>query len=215
MRPRIAPTSEWVRLSTTYPPRHLPGRGTAVGGGRALERIRRTPPPASLVPLPTKSWGGYSRSKLVRFLLNHPGLALADQRLEIGGLAFRGGGVLLHDRALEGRPRILVDHAQRDREALVLPHLDQHCRDSAVLRVMHDDRAIVARDDLQHQPVAIEREPLGAAVEQHLLARLEPQLFLAGRLLLSEVGEHLVIVHDAILVDFDEARPAVRVRGFQ
>jgi hypothetical protein len=40
-----------------YPPLHLQGRGTAEGGGGAFFP-EETVPPASLVPLPTKSWGG-------------------------------------------------------------------------------------------------------------------------------------------------------------
>ena len=42
-------------------------------------------------------------SNLVRFLFDLPGLALGDQRLEVGRLALGGGRVLLDDRAFEVR----------------------------------------------------------------------------------------------------------------
>ena len=58
------------------------------------------------------------RSELARLFLDLPGLALGDQRLEVGRLARGGGGILLDHRAFEGRRRIFVDDAERDREAL-------------------------------------------------------------------------------------------------
>ena len=68
---------------------------------------------------------------------------------------------------------------------------------------------------LSAQPLDVEREALGAAREQHLLAGLEPQLLVGGDVALGEGGEHVVVIDDAILVDFDEARAAVGVRGLE
>src|SRR5438270_10159886 len=59
------------------------------------------------------------RSELVRLLFDHPGLALADQRLEVGLLARCRRLVLLDHRAFEGGRRVLVNDAERDREALM------------------------------------------------------------------------------------------------
>ena len=75
--------------------------------------------------------------------------------------------------------RVLVDDAERHREAFVR-HLDQHCRDAAVLRIVDEHRRIVAFDDLERQPLDVERDALGAVGEQHLLAGLQPQLLVGG-----------------------------------
>src|SRR5438309_4142996 len=102
-----------------------------------------------------------STSKLVRLLFDLPGLALRDQLLEIGLLARSGCLVLLDDRGFEGRRRVFVDHAERDRKAV--GQLDQHRCDALVLRVMDDDRRILAGDHLEAQAVDIERKTLGPA----------------------------------------------------
>ena len=44
---------------------------------------------------------------------------------------------------------------------------------------------------------------------------LEPQLLVLRDAALGEAGEDVVVIDDAILVDFDEARAAVRVRGLE
>src|SRR3954447_6701548 len=62
--------------------------------------------------------------ELVRLLFDLPGLPLGNERLEVGGLALGGGGVLLADRGFEGRRRVLVDDAESDGEAF--GQLDQH-----------------------------------------------------------------------------------------
>ena len=70
-------------------------------------------------------------------------------------------------------------------------------------------------DHLQREPVAIERDALGPAREQHLLAGLEPQLLVAGEFARGERREHVVVIDDAILEDLDEAGAAVGVRGLE
>ncbi len=74
---------------------------------------------------------------------------------------------------------------------------------------------IVGFDHLQAQPLGVEREALGVAGEQHLLAGLEPQLLLLRDAALGEAGEDVVVIDDAILVDLDEARAPVRVSGLE
>jgi hypothetical protein len=41
-----------------FPPLHLQGRGIAGGGGGVLHPWNKAPPPAPLLPLPSKSRGG-------------------------------------------------------------------------------------------------------------------------------------------------------------
>src|SRR5947209_11928379 len=99
--------------------------------------------PISASSAPASVWvmlSNYRTSDLLRprLLFDHPGLALGDERLEVGGLATRGGAVLLDDGALEGRTRVLVNDAERDREAFVLAHLDEHRRNPAVGRIVDD-----------------------------------------------------------------------------
>ena len=82
-------------------------------------------------------------------------------------------------------------------------------------RIVDDAPPVVAIDDLEAELFDVEREALGAAREQHLLAGLEPQLLVARRFATGERAEDVVIIDDAILVDFDEARAAVSVRGLE
>src|SRR6185369_10314218 len=130
MRPSKAPTSEWVRLSIARL-RHCE-RSEAIQSG--LPRRFRLLAMTLL-----------SRALLrARLFLDLPGLALGDERLEVGALARGGGLVLLDHRGLEGRRRIFADDAQRDREAV--GHFDQHRRDTLVLRLVDQHRRIVAVD---------------------------------------------------------------------
>ena len=91
----------------------------------------------------------------VRLFLDLPGLALRKELLQIGRLARAGLCILRNDRALEGRSRIVIDHAKRHRERPER-HLDQHMRHRAVGLVVHDDLrrfpvATLDIDHLQHQ----------------------------------------------------------------
>jgi len=67
-------------------------------------------------------------------------------------------------------------------------------------------------DHLEVQRGAVEGQALAAAVEQHRLAGLQPEL-LAGIVLGGEGREHVVIVDDAILEDLDEGRALVGMGG--
>ncbi len=82
---------------------------------------------------------------------------------------------------------------------------------------MHDDLgrfpvAALDIDHLQHQPLGIERQALGAALEQQGLAMLDPQLIAGSAFaFFGEGREHVVIIDDAVLEDLDEAGALVRV----
>src|SRR3954463_4730786 len=145
----------------------------------ANNRAASPPPVARPRSAPTRCLPRWSiGSDLARLLGNLPGLAARDERLKVGWLALGDLGVLLEDRALEGRARIVVDHAQSHREAADR-HVDQHVGDRLVLRVVDDDlgRLPVAAgdvDDLEVQRGPVEGQPLGAIVEQHRLPRAPP-----------------------------------------
>ena len=210
-RDRVAPNSGATKMSMSG----MLAAMISAGMARGLRRLSPMRPSRQ----PTSDVGEIVQSsrprinQLVRLLFDLPGLALGDQRLEVGGLARGGGLVLLDHRAFEGRRRVLVDDAERDREAV--GHFDQHRRDALVLRVVDETAGSSPSTTFSASRSHVEREALGAAREQHLLARLEPQLLVRGDVALGEAGEHVVVIDDAILVDFDEARAAVRVRGLE
>ena len=55
-KPSAARADSGARASDDHPPHDFVGRGTGEAGGGVLG-ARRTPPPPSAVPLPSKSWG--------------------------------------------------------------------------------------------------------------------------------------------------------------
>ncbi len=110
--------------------------------------------------------------------------------------------------------RVLVDDAERHGKTFVR-QFDQHCGNAAVLGIVDEHGRIVAFDDLERQSFDIQSDALRAPREQHLLASLQPELLFSGELALSEAGEDVVIVDDAVLVDFDEARAAMCMRGLE
>ena len=78
---------------------------------------------------------------------------------------------------------IVVDHAERHREGADR-HVDQHVRDRLVRGIVDDDVgrlpvAVGDVDDLEVERLAVERQALGAVVEQHRLAGLQPELLAA------------------------------------
>src|SRR3546814_14471395 len=60
-------------------------------------------------------------------------------------------------------------------------------------------------DLFQMQVVEIEPESLGPLGKQHGLAMFEPELPQVGILLFGKIREHILVVDDAVLEDFDEA----------
>jgi hypothetical protein len=92
-------------------------------------------------------------------------------------------------------------------------------RDRLVGRIVDDDVgglpiALCHVDDLEVERLAIERQALGAAVEQHRLAGLQPEL-LAGILLRGERREHVVIIDDAVLEDLNEGGTLMGMGGLE
>src|SRR6478735_4292086 len=128
----------------------------SAGMARGVRRLRPMRPSTAPTRLCVRLSTNRGGSERLRLLVDHPGLALADQSLEVCLLARRCRFVLLPDGAFEGRRWILVDDAERDREAL--RHFDQHRGDALVLRVVDDDGRILAVDDLQAQAVDVERK---------------------------------------------------------
>ena len=74
-------------------------------------------------------------------------------------------------------------------------------------------------DNLQRQANIVERDAFGAAglfaAEQHRFAITQPQLMAVGTLWRSEVFKHVLVIHNAVLEDFDERRAAMGVRRLQ
>src|SRR6476646_5463769 len=118
IRPSSAPTRVCVRLSTYCSSPPGGGEGNRQRRWRGEWRCVSYPSTSFAGSPPQPSWGGTCRSKLARLLFDHPGLALADQFLEVGLLAGCGGVVLLDDRAFEGRRGVLVNDTERDRADL-------------------------------------------------------------------------------------------------
>src|SRR3546814_6820562 len=83
-------------------------------------------------------------------------------------------------------------------------------RNGAVPFVMHENARSgpIAIHDIHHfqmQVVEIEPQSFGPLGKQHGLAMFEPELPQIGILLFGEIHEHILVVDDAVLEDFDEA----------
>jgi hypothetical protein len=72
-------------------------------------------------------------------LLHHPSLALVEKCLQVGLLALGQFGILLNNGPVKGRPGVIEQHTQSNREAFVDRHVDQHHREAAVGDVVFDD----------------------------------------------------------------------------
>ena len=115
----------------------------------------------------------------MRLFLDLPGLALGDELLEVGLLALGGRARSVRSRRFRRSARVVVDHAERDREAFDGISISIWAMPLVGL-VVDDHRRIVAVDHLQTPASRVERQALRAAGEQHRLAILEPHLLVAG-----------------------------------
>ena len=105
----------------------------------------------------------------MRFFLDLPRLALREQLLQIGGLAFGRLRILFDHGAFEGWLGVVEQYAERHREQAER-HLDEHVREPAVGLVVDDHAsalpvAIDDIDDFEHQSLQIHRKALAAGVE--------------------------------------------------
>ena len=157
---QLAPTISW-------------GGTSEAGGG-----LRRTPPPPSAsLPAMTEDLlltarGSFSTCQV---------WPLATSAWRSAVLPSAAARVLLDDRAFEGRRGVVVDHAQRHREARAASR-SACARPPRFLGSWTMTAGIVgASTTLSFSASRSSARPLLAAGEQHRLARLEPELLARPR----------------------------------
>ena len=146
-------------------------------------------------------------------VLDEPGVAFVQQRLEIAGAL--GLDRVLHlaeDDVLVGDLGVIaVDNPQRLRELRVLQLAEKERE--ALVRLVVDEhvlfgQAVAELDDLQVGAVHPEA-PGALGTEDQRLAVLALDGGVLLRALLRRVEPRLVVVDVAVLVDLDERRPAM------
>src|SRR5215472_3784013 len=146
-----------------------------------------------------------------------PGIAAAEQRLQVAGALLRLRVFeLLVDRAVVGRTRDRVEDADRRRQRSL--EVAEHEREREVGLVVNDEvalgYAVAKMHRLGAHPVHADAH-VAILAEDERLAVLEHELMLGLEALVTDVVEGAVVEDVAVLQNLDERGAAMRVRPLE